>query len=116
MAEKKFLTPKEVFELAGGIFTPDLFVTTPGPCENPKLFIPTVTVPAYLMDEVKAKEVQAALDECISIVGAWGQKRSRITSPDFIKAAVKFQALTGLDPLDILDLVRHRSLSFRVRP
>lgn len=106
--EKRFLTPREAWQAAGSILTPEQFITEPGPCENLKLFIPEIQVPEYLLEPGQATQIKDALDSILKIIGPWGEKRSKIFTPEYIKAATTFQELTGLDPLEIIDLASIR--------
>ncbi len=80
----------------------DDFITRPEPCGNPNLFLPFPTIPIYLMDSQKAVEAQVLLDKCTSMVGSWGEKKSKKDTEEFQNASSAFKDITGIDAWEII--------------
>lgn len=58
------------------------------------------------MSEKKADLAQAALNDCKSIIGDFGQFRStRANTPGFQEAAGRFKKVTGVDAFAVFDLI-----------
>lgn len=101
---ERFLTTRELRKSYGVALSPNNFITTPGACENPAMFIPTIEVPAHLMGEKQAENARKALLECQQIVGGWGEQGSKFDSDEFQKAADKFKLATGVEARDVFEL------------
>ena len=71
--------------------------------DGQRLYFPHPEVPKHLMNETKAVVAQTALDQCIKIIGPFGERRSLIDNQEFQEGAKAFSEATKVDVLKVFD-------------
>ena len=104
MTEKKYMSMRELWRMAGCSFEPSHFVSKPDYFSNSAAHIPLPIIPTHLMKAEDAQNAQLALDACESVIGSWGERRSKKNSPVFEEPAEDFKRITGVEILDVFKL------------